>query len=147
MATLATPGTRSSRARIVQYEIIDISISDRLSEESPIFMTRLVDETGWSMTGGAAQVGSVGTTDSIRSDTSCRACSRSVPGLKRSSMEESWAIDLDRSRVDPGYPAERVLHRYGDQGLHLGRGKPEAGRLHLHAGRGKLWEDIDRHLW
>src|SRR5437016_8162817 len=96
MATLATPGTRSSRARIVQYEIIDISIRDRVSDESPIFMTRLVDDTGWIITGGAAHVGIVGITVSTRSETTCRARSRSVPGLNRSSMEESWAMDLDR---------------------------------------------------
>ena len=31
-------------------------------EDSPIFMTRLVDDSGGIMTGGAAQVGSVGAT-------------------------------------------------------------------------------------
>ena len=39
-----------------------MSISDTVSEESPIFMTRLVDESGWIITGGAAQVGSAGVT-------------------------------------------------------------------------------------
>ena len=29
-------------------------------EDSPIFRTRLVADSGWSMTGGAAQLGSVG---------------------------------------------------------------------------------------
>jgi len=33
-------------------------IWDTESELSPIFMTRLVADSGWSMTGGAAQVGS-----------------------------------------------------------------------------------------
>src|SRR5690242_13712085 len=104
IATLATPGTCNSLARIVQYEIIDISIRDLVFEESPIFITRLVADTGWSMTGGAAQVGIVGITVWTRSDTSCRACNRSVPCLKRSSIEESWAIDLDRSVSRPGTP-------------------------------------------
>ena len=45
-------------------------------EESPIFMTRLVADTGGIMTGGAAQVGSVGITVAIRS------CDQ-LPGLKQ----------------------------------------------------------------
>ena len=42
-------------------------------DESPICMIRLVEETGGMMTGGAAQVGSVGITVWSRSETSCRA--------------------------------------------------------------------------
>src|SRR6266516_5393005 len=62
MATLATPGTRSSRARIVQYAVIDISISEWFFDVMPICMARPVAETGASMTGGAAQVGRLGDT-------------------------------------------------------------------------------------
>ncbi len=46
IATFATPGTRSRRSLIVQYEIIDISVSDLVSDVSPIFITRLVADSG-----------------------------------------------------------------------------------------------------
>ena len=70
IAMLATPGTLSSRGRIVQYEIIDMSICDTVSELMPIFMTRLVADSGWSITGGAAHVGSDGVIWASRSATS-----------------------------------------------------------------------------
>src|ERR1044072_1879520 len=60
IATLATPGTRSSLARIVQYAIIDMSVSGMVFDDTPIFMKRPVVDTGGIITGGAAQVGSVG---------------------------------------------------------------------------------------
>ena len=54
IGTFATPGTRSSLALIFQYAVIDRSI--RSSSDpvvmSPIFMTRLVAESGWIMNGG-----------------------------------------------------------------------------------------------
>ena len=55
----------------------------------PICMARPVAETGASITGGAAQVGRLGVTVASRSCTSWRARSRSVPGLKISSIEDS----------------------------------------------------------
>ena|SRR5207249_7363280 len=67
MATFATPGTRSSRARIVQYAIIDMSVSETVLEDSPIFMKRPVVDTGGIMKGGAAQFGNVGVTVAILS--------------------------------------------------------------------------------
>ena len=62
--------------------IIDKSITDRFFDEIPIFIMRLVADNGGNITGGAAQVGSVGETMATRSATSCRAFSRSVPSLK-----------------------------------------------------------------
>ena len=53
----ATPGTRRRRARIFQYAVIDMSSIATVFDERPIFMTRLVAESGCIMTGGAAQVG------------------------------------------------------------------------------------------
>ena len=50
-----------------------MSISDHVLEDIPIFMTRAVADTGWIMTGGAAQVGSVDVTVATRSWTTCRA--------------------------------------------------------------------------
>src|SRR3990172_9636219 len=82
METLATPGTSSRRGLIFQYEVIERSITEYCSEESPIFMTRLVDDKGCMMKGGVAQVGRVGYTLARRSDTSCPPWIRSVPGSK-----------------------------------------------------------------
>ena len=104
IATLATPGTRSSRARIVQYAVMDMSMSEWVLDVMPICMARPVADTGASMTGGAAQVGRLGDTVASRSCTSCRACSRSVPGLKSTSIEESWGTDLDRRSSRPWMP-------------------------------------------
>src|SRR5438046_7857773 len=75
---------------------MDMSGRDHVLEDSPIFMTRAVADTGWIMMGGAAQVGSVDVTVATRSWTTCRAFRRSVPGLKMSSIEDSWGTDFDR---------------------------------------------------
>src|SRR4051812_26909832 len=88
IAIFATPGTCMIRERIVQYAIIDISVSDMDLDVTPIFMNRPVTETGGMITGGAAQVGSDGSTVCMRSCTNWRARSSSVPGLKSISIED-----------------------------------------------------------
>ena len=70
MSTAATPGTRNRRCLIFQYVTEDISTRFSSSEESPIFMIRLVAESGGIMNGGLAHVGSVGVTCAMRSCTS-----------------------------------------------------------------------------
>ena len=87
-----------------QYAVIDRSMID-VSEDRPIFMTRLVDESGWIMNGGAAHVGRLGVTSLTRSATSWRARSRSVPGLNSSSICDSSVTDLERMTSRPGMPA------------------------------------------
>src|SRR5437867_4443193 len=72
------------------------SVSGISSEERPIIKTRRVAETGGMMTGGAAHVGSVGLTTARRSDTSCRARIRSVPGFMISVMEDNCGTDFER---------------------------------------------------
>ncbi len=57
------------------------------------------------MNGGAAHVGSVGVTCSIRSWTSCRARSRSVPDSKISSTDERSFTDFERMMSSPSTPA------------------------------------------
>jgi hypothetical protein len=52
MATFATPGTPIRRGRIVQRARTDSSIGESFSDDSPIIMTRLVDDSGWSICGG-----------------------------------------------------------------------------------------------
>src|SRR6478609_3712521 len=83
---------------------MDISIRDRFEDVMPIFITRLVEDSGCSMTGGAAHVGRAAVTAAIRSDTCCRAFSRSVPCLKIRMIEESWGTDFDLSSSRPGIP-------------------------------------------
>ena len=74
------------------------------SEWIPIFMTRLVDDSGCSITGGAAQVGRLGATCCSRSWTSWRERMRSVPGSKIISICESWPSDRERSTSRLGTP-------------------------------------------
>ena len=104
IATFATPGTPSSRARIFQYVVIDRSMSDMSFDDRPIFMIRLVAETGGIITGGAAQVGSVGATVLRCSWTSWRAVRKSAPRLNRSVMCESCGTDSERMTSTPGTP-------------------------------------------
>src|SRR5918998_1128301 len=104
MATWATPGTRNNRARIFQYAIVDMSVRFTVSEVSPIFMIRLVEDSAGIMNGGLAHVGRVAVIWASRSATSWRARSSSVPRPKISTMEDSWATDLDLMSSSPSIP-------------------------------------------
>src|SRR6187397_3090539 len=81
------------------------SITDRSFEVMPIFITRLVDDSGGIMTGGAAQVGRLVDATFTRSATSWRERSSSVPGLKIALTEESCGTDCERRNSTPGTPA------------------------------------------
>ena len=59
-------------------------------------MTRLVDDSGWSITGGPMPIGSLVVASWRRSCTSCRACTMSVPCLKMSTIEDSAITVFDR---------------------------------------------------
>src|SRR5918995_2207000 len=74
------------------------------SEVIPIFMTRLVEESGGIIQGGLAQVGRLGDASDRRSCTNCRASYRSVSLLKRSSICERSETDLERISSSPGTP-------------------------------------------
>jgi hypothetical protein len=63
-----------------------MSIIEYLSDVIPIFITRLVADRGWIMTGGAAHLGNVDDTVAILSATSWRAVRRSAPSSKISSI-------------------------------------------------------------
>jgi hypothetical protein len=104
IATFATPGTSNIRARIVQYAIIDRSVSGIESEDTPTFRNRPVVEIGGIITGGAAHVGSVGMIVAMRSCTSWRAVSSSDPGLKYISIEDRSGTDLERRMSRPAMP-------------------------------------------
>ena len=70
----------------------------------PIFMTRLVAEAAGIIHGGLAQLGICGTARAMRSCTSCRARTSSVPFSKISRIDESCETDLERSSFSPGIP-------------------------------------------
>ena len=77
--TLATPGTPIRRGLIVQRASTDSSIRESFFEDTPIIIVRLVADTGLSITGRCDTFGNM--YDRIsRSCTSCRACSKLVPG-------------------------------------------------------------------
>src|SRR3954447_20360850 len=73
-------------------------------DDMPIFMMRLIEETGGMRIGGAAHVGSVGSTVCRRSETSWRALNRSVPRLNHSSRLLSCGTDDERIVSTPGTP-------------------------------------------
>jgi hypothetical protein len=74
-------------------------------EVSPIFITRLVAESGWSMTGGvSAEAGRLAVAITRRSCTSWRAWRRSVPRLNWSTICESPFTDLERMTSSSGVP-------------------------------------------
>src|SRR5437899_8643899 len=73
-------------------------------DDRPIFMTRLVVDSGWIMTGGPAQLGSWADVSAIRSDTHCRALMGAVPGLKIISTDDNCGTDFDRMTSRPGTP-------------------------------------------
>src|SRR5882762_133360 len=80
------------------------SIWDLSFVVTPIFITRLVDDTGGIMTGGAAQVGILCVAMATRSVTSCRAANSSAPRSKIAVTEDSCATELDRRISTPGTP-------------------------------------------
>ncbi len=104
--TFATPGTPRSFGRIVHRASTDISIGDTVVDESRIIMILLVDATGCSICGVDDTFGSPAAWVR-RSCTTCRACSRSVPESKISSIDESPGIDSDRMVSSHGTPASR----------------------------------------
>src|ERR671914_1945924 len=83
---------------------MDISLMFSSSDVSPIFMIRLVDDSGGIMKGGLAQVGRVGAAAVRRSCTNCRDWYRSTSLLKMSWICERSATDLERISSSPGIP-------------------------------------------
>src|SRR2546427_1127 len=80
------------------------SIWDLSFVVTPIFITRLVDDTGGIMTGGAAQVGIPCVAMATRSVTSCRAANSSAPRSRIAVTEDSCATELERRISTPGTP-------------------------------------------
>ena len=92
----------------------------------PIFIIRLVDDSGWSMTGGARP-------GRQRAGRDGKALRHQLPRQQ----EVGAALELEDDRrqlghrlgthdVEPRQPVERLLQRNGDQLLHFGCGQPES---------------------
>src|SRR4029079_16622245 len=96
MSTDATPGTRSRRGLLFQYAVFDSCIRLSSFDDTPIFMIRLVDDSGGIIQGGLDHVGRVGVTCASRSWTSCLARISSVPFLNTRRIEDSCDTDFDR---------------------------------------------------
>ena len=126
---------------------MDRSICDLSFVVTPIFMTRLVDDTGGIMTGGAAQVGMPRVAMATRSVTSCRAANSSAPRSKIASHGRELRNRTRPQDLDTRHAVHRILDRDRDLLLHLGRRKPNAERLHLHSRRREFRKDIDRNLF
>ncbi len=106
IAILATPGTPSKRARMVQYASMDRSITEWSGEVMPIFITRLVDDSGGIINGGAAHLGKLGVAIATRSATNWRVNNSSTPASKIATTEDSCGTDFERKVVTPGTPAK-----------------------------------------
>ena len=146
MATLATPGTDISFGRIVHRARIVRSCCDSVFDQTPIFITRLVEESGCRMTGGLATVGSCRASAATRSCTSCRTCRWSAPCSKDQHDLRQAEHRLRAHRVDVRNAGEGVLERHRDQALDLLAG--QAGRLGLDLDerRGELGKDVERRV-
>ena len=91
-----------SRGRIVHLASVLNSTWVNVSEVMPIFMTRLSDDSGDSMTGGRATPGSCAAARDRRSCTICRAVITSVAGSRISTTDDKPSTDFERILSRPG---------------------------------------------
>ena len=104
--TLATPSTPMRKGRIVQRASTDMSISETVSDESPIIITRLSDDSGWTIAGARETLGSPWAWVR-RSWTTWRAWKRSVPSSNSITTDERPGIDSDRISLSHATPFNR----------------------------------------
>ncbi len=110
IATLATPGTPMSAGFIVQRASTPCWIGVSLSDDSPIIITRLAEDSGWSIVGGRETLGSAWACVSC-SCTSWRPRNRSVSGSNTSTTEDSPGTDSERMTSTPATPLSRSASR------------------------------------
>ena len=115
----------------------------RSSDDSPIFMIRLVADRGGIMKGGLAQVGRVGVTCAMRSCDQLASRQLVGPALEDELDRRELGDRLRAQLVEAGHPAELLLDRNGDQLLDLVRGVAERDRLDLDPRRRELGEHVD----
>ena len=117
---------------------------DSVFDQTPIFITRLVDDSGCRMTGGLATAGSCRASAVIRSCTSCRTCSWSVPCSSTSTTCDRPEHRLRAHRLDARHAGQRVLQRHGDEAFDLLAGQAGRFGLDLDDRRRELGEDVQR---
>ncbi len=101
---MATPGIDIRRGRIVHFASRVRSICESVLEETPIFISRLVEDSGERITGRLAAAGSREASTASRSCTTCRAAIRSVPSLRIRTTDERPSTDFDRIVLSPIVP-------------------------------------------
>ena len=128
IATLATPGTAIRRGRIVQRASVVNSICDKRFEVTPIFSTRLSEESGDSITGGRGRrpADSRPATAQPFLHELPRLPSGRVAFSKIRTTDDRPSTDFDRMRLHAGDAVERALERHADEGFHFGVDSPGA---------------------
>ena len=120
-----------------------MSMTDMDLDDMPIFMTRLVAETGGIMKGGAAHVGSDGV-DALDAllDELARMHQIGV-GLEDQLDLRELRDGIRAQDVDGREAGQRLLERNGHERLDVAGGQAEGGGLDLDARRRELREDVD----
>ncbi len=143
IATFGDARNLHDAARIVQYAIIDISVSDIVSEEMPIFMKRPSRKRAASSRAGAAQVGSDGITVCIRSCTNWRGAQFVSTRLEEHLNGRTNRDALRAHDVEAIDTVEGLFERHRDERLRfLGR-QAVARRLNFHPRRRELGKHVD----
>src|SRR5919108_1634114 len=104
MGTLATPGIFFKRGMTFQKASVDISIILTDFDLIPIFIIRLVDESGGKMIGTVATIGKLGRERANCSFVTCRAAQMSVPCLNQRTTDDTPSTVLERMTASPGTP-------------------------------------------
>ena len=112
-----------------------MSIGDRSSDDSPIIITRLVDDSGWSIAGGFETFGQRVRLRQPLLHHLARRGGR-CPGSKTITIDDSPGTDCgaDRRRGHGDAVEQVCLERNGDQLLDLLGGEPERLGLDLTVG-------------
>ena len=147
MATLATPGTAINRGLTVQRTIVVISVCDSVGDVMPIFIRRLSDDSGASITGGCAVTGSCeGPSVARRSCTCCRASIRSRRRLENQDDRRQSEDRFGSNRLDARHTRKRALNRNADERLDFRRREPRCLGLDFDQRRGEFGKDVERNV-
>src|SRR5919198_42841 len=104
MGTPATPGIFFRRGTTFQKASVDSVIISNVFDDIPIFIIRLVEESGGKIIGTVATSGKLGRASAICSLTTCRAAQMSVPGLNHRTTDDNPSTVLERKTESPGTP-------------------------------------------
>ena len=104
IATLATPGIDISRGRIVHFASSVRSICESVFDETPIFSSRLVDDSGERITGWRPRPAAATPPPTAVPARPAASAIRSVPSLRISTTDDSPSTDFDRIVLSPIVP-------------------------------------------